>query len=190
MLQPNWHSEISGISLCVVADFMGLTRPISLTLSTKHISSKKNSGMYRSDRLHTWMEYVSLDMLQRSHIGIVRPDWITTTPGLILSISTENYGVKICGVRLIYKDCNLEESSIAGSCMTSTSDSLCVLKRQENLLNCFRETGSDAITYTLQPGVKYIPEGDAAFDKLSWNEKHEHYRSGRSSMKVGMNILD
>ncbi|KAK9078123.1 hypothetical protein SSX86_002180 [Deinandra increscens subsp. villosa] len=183
-LPENWYNVITGISLCVVADFMGLTRPVRLTLSTEPILSVNGDGLYHPDRLHMWMEYVSFDLLQRSIVGIVRPDWITTTPGLILTISTESSGVKICGARLIYKELNLE--NINGS----MDDVGGVLKRQTNLLKCFRETEYDAITYSLQSGIKYIPEGDAWFDRLSWNKKHEYYRSGKSSMKVGMNILD
>lgn len=64
------------------------------------------------------------------------------------------------------------------------------MKKQGNILRCFRETEFNGVTYILQPGVKYVPDGDARFDKLSWNEKHEYYRSGRSLIKVGMNILD
>ncbi|KAI3722562.1 hypothetical protein L2E82_33602 [Cichorium intybus] len=178
-LPENWHNVIMGISLCVVADLMGLTRPISLTLSTEQIPSKNRNGMCHSDRLHLWMEYVSFDLLQRSYEGILRNDWITTTPSLMLTISTETSGVKICGVRFVYKDVDLEEKRRG-----------CVMKKQGNILRCFRETEFNGVTYVLQPGVKYVPDGDATFDKLSWNEKHEYYRSGRSLIKVGMNILD
>ncbi|KAL4577394.1 hypothetical protein LXL04_013503 [Taraxacum kok-saghyz] len=175
-LPKNWRHGIIGISVCVVADLMGLTRPITLTLSTKQIPSTNRNGMCHSDGLHLWMEYVSFDLLQRSCEGIVRHDWITTTPGLILSVETETSGVKICGVRLVYKDVyNFEEIR---------------MKKQEKLLECFRKTEFDGVSYSLEPGVKYVPEGDAIFDKLSWNEKHEYYRLGRSSIKVGMNILD
>ncbi|KAI3722563.1 hypothetical protein L2E82_33603 [Cichorium intybus] len=62
-LPENWYNVITGISLCIVADLMGLTRPISLTLSTEQIPSKNRNGMYHSNRLHLWMEYVSSDLL-------------------------------------------------------------------------------------------------------------------------------
>ncbi|KAI3520985.1 hypothetical protein L1887_10441 [Cichorium endivia] len=178
-LPENWHNVIMGISLCIVADLMGLTRPINLTLSIKQIPSKNRIGMYFSDRFHFWIEYVSFDLLQHSYEGILRNDWITTTPSLIMTISTETSGVEICGVRFVYKDVNLEENMIG-----------CVVKKQESVLICFKETKFNGITYSLQPGVKYVSEGDATFDKLSSNEKHEYYRSGRSSINVRMNILD
>ncbi|KAI3520987.1 hypothetical protein L1887_10443 [Cichorium endivia] len=168
-LPENWHNVIMGIALCIVADLMGLTRPISLTLSTEHIPSKNMNGMYHAESLHLWMEYVSFDLLQHSYEGILRNDWITITPSLILTISIETSGVKICGVRFVYKDVNLEENGIR-----------CVMKKQENLLRCFRETKFNGITYSLLPRVSYIPEGDATFEKLSWNEKHEYYRSVNS----------
>lgn len=180
-LPGNWNNVITGISVCVVADLMGLTRPISLTLSTKQIPFTNRNGMCHSDRLHLWMEYVSFDLLQCSYEGILRDDWITTTPGLILTVSTETSGVKICGVRFVYKDVNLEETSSVDSC---------VMKKESKFLRCFKEMEFDGVTYSLQPGVKYVSDGDATFDRLSWNEKHECYRSGRSLIKVGMNILD
>ncbi|KAL7614475.1 hypothetical protein Lser_V15G07527 [Lactuca serriola] len=180
-LPGNWNNVITGISVCVVADLMGLTRPISLTLSTKRVPFTNRNGMCHSDRLHLWMEYVSFDLLQCSYEGILQDDWITTTPGLILTVSTETSGVKICGVRFVYKDVNLEEMSSVDSC---------VMKKESKFLRCFKEMEFDGVTYSLQPGVKYVSDGDATFDRLSWNEKHECYRSGRSLIKVGMNILD
>ena len=108
-LPKNWRNGINEISLCVVADLMGLTRPISLTLSTNQISSKNMNGMYHSDGLHLRMEYVSLDLLQRSCEGIVRNGWITTTPGLIMGVETY---VLICLILIVaFFACNLYNSN-------------------------------------------------------------------------------